>query len=113
MKRGKRIAVDFDGTIHRYSQGWQGGKLYDPPQDGAIESIEKLWQEGYEVFIFTTRGHSEDEVAKIRDWLLQHNLKPDIASKIEITNIKKPALVYIDDRAIRFTNWNDTLKYFT
>jgi len=29
-----------------------------------------------------------------------------------VSNLKPPAIAYIDDRGIRFTNWADITKYF-
>ena len=112
MKRYKTICIDFDGTIHRYSRGWKGGELYDPPHEGAIEAIQTLSQNGYNVIIFTTRGHSEESIAEVRQWLKKYGMPSEKADSIVITNIKQPALAYIDDRAIRFTSWNDMSKYF-
>jgi hypothetical protein len=48
------IAVDFDGVIHAYGKGWQGGEIYDKPVPGAIVSLRALLEE-HAVMIFTTR----------------------------------------------------------
>lgn len=98
----KRICVDFDGVIHRYSKGYQDGSIYDEPVEGAKEAMEKLKEVGYEVIIFTTRAPIE-----IIDWVQKHQIPYD-----DITKIKIPAMAYIDDRGIRFTNWKDILNYF-
>jgi hypothetical protein len=50
----RTIAVDFDGVIHQYSQGWQDGTIYDPPMPGAAEGLLALMNQ-YAVFIHTTR----------------------------------------------------------
>ena len=103
----KRIAVDFDRVVHKYSEGWKDGSIYDEPVEGAIEAIKRLQKAGFEVFIFTSRSQKgEARNQAIRRWLRKHGLK------IEVTNIKKPAMAYIDDRAIRFTHWRDMLSYF-
>lgn len=104
----KRIAVDFDRVVHKYSEGWKDGSIYDDPVEGSIEAIKRLQKEGFEVFIFTSRS-SKGAVRNqaIRRWLKKHGL-----DNIEVTNIKKPAIAYIDDRAIRFTHWRDMLSYF-
>jgi ribonucleotide monophosphatase NagD (HAD superfamily) len=98
----KRVCVDFDGVIHKYSKGYQDGSIYDEPMEGAKESLERLSKEGYEVVIFTTRTRG-----KISDWLEKHEIPYDM-----VTREKLPAMAYIDDRAIRFTNWKDILNYF-
>ncbi len=101
------LAIDFDGVIHKYSKGWQGGIIYDDPVDGAKESIFQLMNM-YEVVIFTSRG----DLNAVRAWL---ESKFDFESKgfkvPEITNQKPIAIAYIDDRGIRFTDWDSTLKF--
>lgn len=107
---GKTIAVDFDGVIHAYRAGWQGGKIYDEPVLGAFAAIRKLIEEGYHVVIHTTRASSADAQADVRDWLAFHN-GHDLA-KLEITSQKPKAIAYIDDRAVRFTTWDDIRKLY-
>ena len=104
-KAGHTICVDFDGVIHKYSKGFQDGEIYDPPIEGAIDALHKLKERGYNVVILTSRNNT---IPKVKEWVKKY-LGPDI----EVTNRKLPALAYIDDRAIRFTNWDDILRYFT
>lgn len=110
---GKTIAVDFDGVIHKYSKGWLEGDIYDEPVDGAFAAITKLIDDGFTVVIHTTR---EDHGA-VRNWLIrQHYSRGGFpipwAFDIAITNVKPKAIAYIDDRAVRFTNWDDIRKMF-
>lgn len=111
MKR--TVAIDFDGVIHKYSKGWQDGKIYDEPVEGAIEAIYELIEKDYEVVIFTTR----EDIKAVKDWisdkfLIQGKFIHLNKYLLEVTNIKPPAIAYIDDRGIRFTNWKDMLNYF-
>jgi phosphoglycolate phosphatase-like HAD superfamily hydrolase len=99
------LSVDFDGVIHQYSRGWDGGKIYDPPMPGAVEGIARLESRGYIVVVFTARDGPYDN---IKAWLKEHGL-----GHLEVTNRKIPCRAYIDDRAIRFTNWKDIVYYFT
>ena len=56
LDKRKTISIDFDGVIHKYSKGFQGvDNAYDPPMEGAIESIEKLYNEGYILKILSSR----------------------------------------------------------
>ena len=43
---------------------------------------------------------------KVKQWLMANGFPP-----MEVTNVKIPAFMYIDDRAIRFTNWSDIVNY--
>lgn len=52
----KTIAIDFDGVIHKYSKWWQDGSIYDKEIDGAMEAIKNFMDNGYSVFIFSTRS---------------------------------------------------------
>ena len=100
----KLIAVDFDGCIHRFSKGWQDGSLYDDVVEDSVKEINRLQEKGYKIVIFTVRTNFDE----IIHWLGLHGIY-----NVEVTNIKpKEAFVFIDDRAIRFTNWSDIAKYF-
>lgn len=111
------VCVDFDGVIHGYSRGWQGGEIYDEPVFGAINALEYLL-ERYAVVVFTTR---RDTVA-VGQWLQKHGFNVPLEyggeayefwnrqDAVLITNRKLPALAYIDDRAIRFTTWKLALR---
>jgi hypothetical protein len=115
----KTIAVDFDKVIHAYSRGWQNGVIYDEPMPGAFDALRKLREE-YNVYIFTTRqpdgetveGDLEGPVVDgqhdaIRQWFCRHGGE-DLAN-LPITNRKVIAVLYIDDRAVRFTNWQEAM----
>lgn len=107
----RTIAVDFDGVIHKYSKGWQGGEIYDKPVDGAVKAYYALIEKGYDVVVFTTRKDLE----AVKAWMELHF---DFEKRLghfyepEVTNKKPAAIAYIDDRGIRFTNWVDILNYF-
>lgn len=75
----------------------------DVPVEGALHTIQLFLEMKYHVWVFTSNPNLEE----VKEWLKKNNF-PDL----EVTNIKKPAHVYIDDRALRFTNWNDIRKYF-
>lgn len=96
------ICVDFDGVIHSYTSGWQGADvILDPPVPGAIEWLNEMVKR-FEVVIFTTRADQEGANLAIGRWLNKHGLN----GTVTITSQKKPALVYIDDRAFRFDGVN-------
>jgi len=110
----KRIMIDFDGVIHSYDNGWQGGKIYGKVIEGTKEAIDSLKDKGFEIVIFTTRASnthninpkSEQLVSDMENWLNTNNIYFD-----KITSEKLGAVVYIDDRAIRFeNNWNDIIE---
>jgi hypothetical protein len=112
-RRKRTIAVDFDGVIHRYSKGWQDGTIYDPPVEGAREALARI-QARYSVVIFTTRVNpamrgSGTQMEAVLGWLDAHGFRRGEHFD-EITHVKPPALAYIDDRAIRFTDWEATLS---
>lgn len=113
----KIVAVDFDGVIHRYSKGWVDGSIYDVPIKGSKEQMRRLVEKGYKIIIFTTRlnpelgGDLKLERKKIDEWLSSNGFKENVHYH-QITALKPKASVYIDDHAIRFTNWEDMIKSF-
>src|SRR3989338_5913425 len=98
------IAVDFDGVIHGYSQGFGDGSIYDGPIRGVVEAMTKL-KEKYYVYIYSYRTGTKEGRDAVGEYLERHGVPYD-----EISTTKPPAKFYIDDRAIRFKNWKQTLK---
>ncbi len=105
----KLLAVDFDGVLFPYSEGYKDGTLYEGPMPGAVEAIKALVKSGYTYYVFTARMSFDDhekQEGNIAWWLGQHGFPTPLA----ITNRKMPAVAYIDDRGVRFTNWDDIRK---
>jgi len=128
----RAVCLDFDGVLNTY-EGWKGeGELFEP-REGAREFIEALQKLGYEVVIHSTR-----EPMRIVSWMIDHGVADAVeyngevytlgsfyedresyehitgrpASRIvRVTRTKPPAIVYIDDRAIRFDgDYNRTIN---
>lgn len=106
------IACDFDGVIHRYSRGWHDGTIYDPPVPGALDGLRALMERDA-VFIHTTR-----DVSQVASWLLDRGLPVRVGhdgpfwnerGRLLVTNRKLAATAYLDDRAVRFTTWDQAL----
>ena len=115
-ENSKQIAIDFDGVIHRNSKGFHDGTVYDEPVDGAFEAIKELHSKGYDIVIFTAKAKPDRPLVNektgaglIWEWLEKHQMSSYIK---QVTSEKPRAIAYIDDRGIRFTNWEDTLTYF-
>jgi|GEM_PF-1017136 len=103
----KTIAIDFDGVINSFKSGWKGPEFTDEPVNGAFEAINILLNEGYKVIIYSTRAETVEGKNTIYNYLLGNGIN---IREIEVTDKKPIALVYIDDRAIKFSgNWNETL----
>lgn len=132
------IAVDFDGVIHQYSRGWQDGAIYDPPAHGAVEGLRALmaehavyihtarepeqvmpWLErlGFDVTIDERCGRCLGEMytldspdppcsrcggsGRLEFW--------DVRGQLLVTDRKLPATHYVDDRGVRFHQWDQLL----
>lgn len=96
------IAIDFDGVIHKCSKGHHDGTIYDDPMPGTKDALEFIESLGYKIIIFTVRRNDYD----IPEWLEKHGIK-----HYPITHTKPPARLYIDDKALRFENWNDVMSF--
>lgn len=93
------IALDFDGVIHRYRNGYTGIRPDDEPVGGALEFVEDVMRRGYRVVIFTTRAMHPEGHDAIKEWLAKYGFP----SNIQVTHEKIAASLYVDDRGIRFT----------
>ena len=109
-----RICIDLDGTIctiKKADETYADVKV----QAGAKEFIDKLRADGHTIIINTarnmqTQGHNVGKVMKnvgkiTLDWLDKNEIYYD-----EIFFGKPNADITIDDRVIKFTDWNSLDK---
>ncbi len=110
----KRVLIDLDRTIHKYSKGFADGTLYDTPIQDARSALEFLKKKGYEVVIFSARPcvanrSSKEEVLQqrqfMKEWLQTWKIPYD-----RISCVKLDAVAIIDDRAITFHTWQQALQ---
>ena len=107
MVEHKTVAVDFDGTIAGYDNGWQGKPAEDPTR-GAANALRALVTKGYTIVVFSCRASDPDGVKQIRDWLMAHNMLQYVS---EVTNVKPRAVAYVDDKAVGFRgDWLAAIK---
>lgn len=121
----KTIAVDFDGVIHKYSEGWKDGTIYDETFEGWDKFISDRLSDGDNVFILSSRNPNQIKSWFVREFKDKVDFNvvviPDDeefwnSDDVGVTNKKLPADVYIDDRCIKFDGWenmNDNVDNFS
>jgi hypothetical protein len=107
------IAIDFDGVIHSFELGFHDGTIYGTPIPGSIEAIKKISKK-YKIVIYTAKAkkdrpliNDKTGIELVWEWLKKYDIDQYIQ---EITAEKPRAICYIDDKAIRFIDWNQTLN---
>lgn len=107
------LAIDFDGVIHTGEYGFHDGTIYGTPIEGSYEALETLSQQ-YSIIIHTCKANpkrplidGKTGIELIWEWLEKYNLNSFIK---DITYDKINASYYIDDKAIKFTNWTSVIK---
>lgn len=110
----KVLAIDFDGVIHNHNLGFHDGTCYGDPIEGSLEAIKYLSSK-YNVIIFSCKANPDRPLINgktgselIWEWLKTYNIDLYVT---DVTFNKPNALFYIDDKAIRFNNWKNTLQY--
>jgi len=106
------IAIDFDGVVHRNSKGFYDGTIYDDPIEGAYKALEEISKK-YTIIIFSAKArldrglvNGKTGIELIWQWLEKHDMSKFVS---KVTAEKPRAVKYIDDKAIEFTSWKDTL----
>ena len=107
------LGVDFDHVIHKCSKGFYDGTIYDDPIKGTEAALKQLSSK-YTLICYTAKAKPDRGLINGRtgtdlvwEWLKKHNLSQYIS---KVTSEKPRAIAYIDDKAIRFTDWDKCLK---
>lgn len=114
----RTVAVDFDGVLHSYERGWHDGTIYGDWKPDAVAAMTRLMGE-YAVFVHTTRsprqvarwiernsGYALECTTRCAPWRTFW----DVYGVLLVTRRKLPAVAYLDDRALPFTDWRQALK---
>ena len=89
----KKILIDLDGVLNEYGKEPYDENFIPNIKDGAAEFIKEL--SGFaELYLFTSRN-----LMLSVKWLIENKI--DRYFK-DVTNIKLPSYLYIDDRCVRF-----------
>lgn len=109
----EQIAIDFDKVIHKSSKSFYDGTIYDEPVDDVEKALEKISKD-YKIIVHTCKANPDRPLVDgktgielIWEWLEKYNLDVYID---DIVYGKPNAKYYIDDKAISFKNWNQTIK---
>lgn len=109
----RQVGIDFDGVIHRNSKGFYDGTVYDDPIEGSLEAIQRI-SRTYDIVVFSAKARKDrmlinekTGVQLIEEWLEKHGFMKYVK---EVTSEKPRAVAYIDDKAIRFFNWDQALN---
>lgn len=97
----KTIVVDLDGTICDEKPTFERSLAL--PKEGVDKVLEAIASRGYRIIIYTARGWAEYEATKV--WLENYRIRYD-----ELIMGKPIYDLWIDDRAMEFTSWEDILK---
>lgn len=107
------LCIDFDGVIHDHNLGFHDGTIYGEPIKGSLEALKELSLK-YKIIIFTCKARPDRPLVNgktgaelVWEWLDKHNVQQFVS---KVTATKPIASAYIDDKAIRFENWEQCVK---
>ena len=107
------LGIDFDGVIHKCSKGYYDGTIYDDPIDGAYTALEELSKK-YTLIVYTCKAKPDRGLVNgktgtelVWEWLEKHGMSKFVS---KVTAEKPRAVAYIDDKSIKFENWNKCLS---
>ena len=96
-----QLIIDLDGTICTEEKTYS--RSMAEPLPDAIASVNKLYNEGHTIIIYSARSWPEYEMTYA--WLQNHKVKFH-----QLMMGKPIGDAWIDDRAIAFKNWPETIE---
>lgn len=99
-----RLAIDFNGVIEDPDNKEKGYKM-GKPIAGAVEALQELKTRGNIIVIHSIWADSEKKVQAMGEWCRYFSIPYDF-----ITNKKPNCDVYLDNKAIRFEDWDQALR---
>ena len=97
----KTVLIDLDGVLNEYVGNYD--KDFIPPIKHEAKQFLYALADKYVIKIFTTRNR-----LLASKWIIENGLENLIE---DVTNIKEPCWVYVDDRCINFDgNFNDLIN---
>jgi hypothetical protein len=114
----RTLCIDFDGVIHSYERGWQGGEIYGTVTPGFCDWAEAAKSQ-FKLVIYSSRSKTEAGRTAMFDWLVaeifqwaeaQEGGSTLSANDFEFAHEKPAAWLTIDDRCIRFEGRWDWLR---
>jgi len=98
----KKYLIDLDGVLNVYGKAKFDENHIPEIKEGAREFLEELSKEG-ELYLFTTRN-----LKLATKWLIENKIDKYFK---DVTNVKIPAYLHIDDRTICFNgDYKNTIK---
>jgi hypothetical protein len=82
------------------------------PIEGALQAVKVLLLNGHTVVVHSSRAQTEMQAHHVWEWLTYYefptltNTKPP-GGIVELSVAKPLADVYVDDKGLRFVEWND------
>ncbi len=97
----RKILIDLDGVLNEYNGSFDE-KIIPKAKMGVNDFLEKLSLHA-DLYLFTSRN-----LISATKWLIKNDLEKYFK---DVTNIKIPSYLYIDDRCISFNgNFDETLS---
>lgn len=95
-----QLIIDLDGTI--CTEEKQFSRALARPMPGAVKAMQQLKESGHTLIIYSARTWAEYELTV--DWLKKHEVVYD-----QLILGKPQGDYWIDDRAVRHSDWSETL----
>lgn len=108
------VAVDFDGVIHSYENGWCDGKITGEIITGFFEWVLQC-HDKLHIVIYSCRNSTRHYKRAMAKWILakwkewsRENNPNEVPLAVSYSDTKPIATLYIDDRGFQFKgNWSD------
>jgi len=101
MTRKPILCLDFDGVLHSYTSKWQGAHIIPDDPVPCMQAFLEAAVQVFDVQVYSTRSAHPGGIDAMAAWIGKY-VPPEIADQISYPTTKPPALVTLDDRAVRF-----------